>query len=77
MRRGVVGSIPACTGKPGVGGGATRQSTVYPRVYGETTTYIFNTFTHHGLSPRVRGNRRCAVRSPGVCRSIPACTGKP
>ena len=30
-----------------------------------------------GLSPRVRGNPGCGVKSPLTARSIPACAGEP
>ena len=50
---------------------------VYPRVYGGTTRGLTRGFTHRGLSPRVRGNRRAHESARRRTRSIPACTGEP
>ena len=70
-------SIPACTGKPSFAFTIRWSTTVYPRVYGETTTAPIPEAWMEGLSPRVRGNL-LAGREIGPCpRSIPACTGKP
>ena len=73
----VIGSIPACTGKPAHNGHSHPLSTVYPRVYGETGAQRALAPVVYGLSPRVRGNLRNTPPRPLVPRSIPACTGKP
>ena len=52
----VVGSIPACTGKPITPANGPSCSTVYPRVYGETREKGIVGRASIGLSPRVRGN---------------------
>ena len=70
-------SIPACTGEPRL---ATFQSfsiQVYPRVYGGTFDFPGQLGPDRGLSPRVRGNRRCPFGPYFIGRSIPACTGEP
>ena len=51
------GSIPACTGNPGVGPPGTRYKKVYPRVYGESERGEAKRRMSAGLSPRVRGIR--------------------
>ena len=70
-------SIPACTGEPGIRGPADCEEEVYPRVYGGTTRSSGLINRVHGLSPRVRGNRRAVREEEEVLRSIPACTGEP
>ncbi len=70
-------SIPACTGKPHASGSAFSWSVVYPRVYGETGRGVGRLADGPGLSPRVRGNRRCTAYRRRSWGSIPACTGKP
>ena len=70
-------SIPACAGEPG-----SRRSTptllkVYPRVCGGTDLGISGKRTAKGLSPRVRGNQKIAIRGAGAFGSIPACAGEP
>ena len=72
-----VGSIPACTGKPGCVRGRRQRAGVYPRMYGETTTSARSGACGTGLSPHVRGNPRPRNRTAPGRRSIPACTGKP
>ena len=70
-------SIPAWAGKPvdPGNGGVVRE--VYPRVGGETYTFVDNGALMQGLSPRGRGNR-CAGRARrGSSGSIPAWAGKP
>ena len=76
-RKGLGGSIPACTGKPKSRVQAAATIWVYPRVYGETSLVSSNAFSASGLSPRVRGNRVRAVLPVHEAGSIPACTGKP
>ena len=78
-RRTVVlrGSIPACTGKPEISETTTGRAGVYPRVYGETSSFILSLRHPGGLSPRVRGNPACFPLTGCVPGSIPACTGKP
>ena len=76
-RRRVVGSIPACAGKPDSGPGSGSRSRVHPRVCGEASTRIGICATARGPSPRVRGSRHeqdLRRHPPG---SIPACAGKP
>ena len=52
----VGGSIPACTGKPGVGRRGGNHGEVYPRMYGETVARPSAGNYAWGLSPHVRGN---------------------
>ena len=73
----LVGSIPACTGKPTHDVRGTTPARVYPRVYGETLDGLRSGEANRGLSPRVRGNRPGRVRVRDGEGSIPACTGKP
>ena len=73
----LVGSIPACTGKPGRRRTLLPRQRVYPRVYGETYRPKSSAFSPLGLSPRVRGNLAGAAQDHGDEGSIPACTGKP
>ena len=73
----LIGSIPACTGKPPARRKYLAVCGVYPRMYGETRRRLWRRCACSGLSPHVRGNRPpLAVLSPPT-RSIPACTGKP
>ena len=51
-----VGSIPACTGEPGVFQARVVIGMVYPRVYGGTVNWGLHRGRGRGLSPRVRGN---------------------
>ena len=74
---GSLGSIPACTGKPGAGGYRAPFAQVYPRMYGETPLSSRGNDAARGLSPHVRGNHRGRCRGGVLGRSIPACTGKP
>ena len=71
------GSIPACTGKPRRAGTRRCGRRVYPRMYGETSSYRSRRRSACGLSPHVRGNPICVVGATMYVRSIPACTGKP
>ena len=70
-------SIPAYAGEPAGRAGPCRNGQVYPRVCGGTRMLAIIAFRQHGLSPRMRGNRRrragCGV--PGG--SIPAYAGEP
>ena len=70
-------SIPACTGEPGAPLDPLLLITVYPRVYGGTTSTGTYTSSADGLSPRVRGNRIVCPVAAASARSIPACTGEP
>ena len=51
-------SIPACAGEPLGGRGWQATEKVYPRVCGGTAMLPPVRLHAHGLSPRVRGNRR-------------------
>ena len=73
----LVGSIPACTGKPSRRRSSSGGKGVYPRVYGETNEDVRVLDLSGGLSPRVRGNRRLDPVLAARGGSIPACTGKP
>ena len=73
----VVGSIPACTGKPAITALSPGATKVYPRVYGETCVVMAVSSAAVGLSPRVRGNQQDLRDYHDGDRSIPACTGKP
>ena len=46
-------------------------------MYGETLTRCLRESLCSGLSPRVRGNLDGDIAVLAICRSIPACTGKP
>ena len=59
-RRGWRRSIPAYAGEPDMACLARRRSRVYPRVCGGTWQTEFVESRPEGLSPRMRGNRRCA-----------------
>ena len=51
--------------------------TVYPRVYGESTSRRLPIRSGRGLSPRVRGIHQRPFCRRGTAGSIPACTGNP
>ena len=70
-------SIPACAGEPYEPDNDQMANLVYPRVCGGTAKVISPYSCPHGLSPRVRGNRKgdFAVFLPPW--SIPACAGEP
>ena len=70
-------SIPACAGEPRAFPGGLRRQTVYPRVCGGTHRVGGIDVSHHGLSPRVRGNPALPPVGAGRRRSIPACAGEP
>ena len=71
------GSIPACAGEPAPSNSAGLPVMVYPRVCGGTNAGRRYPFANDGLSPRVRGNRVCAILGGTVAGSIPACAGEP
>ncbi len=71
------GSIPACAGEPVFVGGRHAAERVYPRVCGGTCGEAPISNAKAGLSPRVRGNLKPAIRASGYCGSIPACAGEP
>ena len=71
------GSIPACAGEPPQTAACRHARGVYPRVCGGTYSHARRRTDGNGLSPRVRGNRQRAGRSPRPDRSIPACAGEP
>ena len=70
-------SIPACAGEPFRIVGQADGRLVYPRVCGGTIQPVDYTLGSHGLSPRVRGNLRAAIRRARRRGSIPACAGEP
>ena len=75
--RGPRRSIPACAGEPSTASRAAPLTAVYPRVCGGTRRGRYVRWCDDGLSPRVRGNHRCARRHKEVRGSIPACAGEP
>ena len=70
-------SIPACAGEPSSPSTRPKPPGVYPRVCGGTSDAGRVAGDGHGLSPRVRGNRKPAPRLPELLGSIPACAGEP
>ncbi len=60
----VLGSIPACAGEPSRRSSGRRGTRVYPRVCGGTSGSSRRQRRPSGLSPRVRGNPRQALRQP-------------
>ena len=70
-------SIPACAGEPSTMPRPMSSLRVYPRVCGGTPSRRAGPLPLHGLSPRVRGNRRRNADPPSSPRSIPACAGEP
>ena len=75
--RAMLGSIPACAGKPGFGCGAARDAGVHPRVCGEAAATGDIVDADEGPSPRVRGSPDRRHGSEASVGSIPACAGKP
>ena len=71
------GSIPACAGEPQIPRLAAASAAVYPRVCGGTQKVCVDRLVSWGLSPRVRGNRKCRAHRPQPFGSIPACAGEP
>ena len=73
----VVGSIPACAGKPGQRAGPGCGARVHPRVCGEAGIGFMGKEWDNGPSPRVRGSRPPERATRIRDGSIPACAGKP
>ena len=71
------GSIPACTGNPRRPRAPPTAARVYPRVYGESSSFFIRLRSAAGLSPRVRGIPRYGWLWVQFRWSIPACTGNP
>ncbi len=71
------GSIPAGAGEPNTTGASPSTAWVYPRGCGGTQYLVLPSTTKHGLSPRVRGNRRWRYTMATPRRSIPAGAGEP
>ena len=71
------GPIPACAGQPTLQHSSPFRLWAYPRVCGATWATPSISALVPGLSPRVRGNRSCAVRYPLRAGPIPACAGQP
>ena len=74
---GLLGSIPACAGKPASRRGAVACTWVHPRVCGEARLTLSGLPCHWGPSPRVRGSHAERLRARHRPGSIPACAGKP
>ena len=66
----VVGSIPACAGKPAAAESAVTTSAVHPRVCGEALALLRATWRAWGPSPRVRGSRIAAVWLAGLTTRV-------
>ena len=71
------GSIPARAGEPDQRWRRRPLRRVYPRACGGTIGCSSDTAMRPGLSPRVRGNRRWALKLPRRVGSIPARAGEP
>ena len=71
------GSIPAYAGEPNGYCHLAGAATVYPRVCGGTPLTPSLHPLAIGLSPRMRGNRRCPRFQQALARSIPAYAGEP
>ena len=71
------GSIPARAGEPALSMVISSLLEVYPRACGGTQFVAGPRQFAHGLSPRVRGNRRPSSAAPCPGRSIPARAGEP
>ena len=76
-RRPISGSIPASAGEPPAVSSKATPRRVYPRECGGTCMGSPKMAALVGLSPRVRGNRRCRTRRGGFGGSIPASAGEP
>ncbi len=70
------GSIPACAGESSVPRRRSHTLRVYPRVCGGIGSRLSRMPVCNGLSPRVRGNRRCNPCEQLWLGSIPACAGE-
>ena len=77
IKRGQLGSIPACAGEPMAMARGPVHSKVYPRVCGGTALTVPRPGRSTGLSPRVRGNPTTTGPKSGFMGSIPACAGEP
>ena len=64
-------------GEPAPASRERSRWTVYPGVYGGTSSTLVMRANAWGLSPRVRGNPKHNLSRPEGARSIPACTGEP
>ena len=73
----VLGSIPACAGKPSSKTRRVVTCRVHPRVCGEAAAYHEVTPPDRGPSPRVRGSPLTPLDPVDRAGSIPACAGKP
>ena len=76
-RKHVVGSIPACAGKPSSCAPNPHTPGVHPRVCGEAMVGSPRSAAMPGPSPRVRGSPLCPQVTLCPWGSIPACAGKP
>ena len=70
-------SIPARAGEPATRGCQATRMWVYPRACGGTAAGPVGPSRRSGLSPRVRGNRRCGGAWRRGAGSIPARAGEP
>ena len=77
LHRRILGSIPACAGKPTFSTSAVRIEGVHPRVCGEARCPSGTPCGRGGPSPRVRGSRHFHAYDSRRSGSIPACAGKP
>ncbi len=75
--RSMLGSIPACAGKPASRRCGRTGSRVHPRVCGEANACTPLAAVLQGPSPRVRGSLRNLHDRSTARGSIPACAGKP
>ena len=73
----LLGSIPACAGKPQFESRHAPGCRVDPRVRGEATIAAAASATVEGRSPRARGSLYHRSLGFSRFRSIPACAGKP
>ena len=73
----MIGTIPACTGKPSTRNCSGNGPRDYPRMHGETWCSASLFHSDQGLSPHARGNHFFQHALHIHERTIPACTGKP
>ncbi len=71
------GSIPTGVGEPAEGGVLSVHTRVYPHGCGGTLSNKAILEIHHGLSPRVWGNRNMLCRPDEKAGSIPTGVGEP